>query len=55
MTIIPIDGKAPNRVNLELVLGKTNAVQEESFTIRDESNRFTTQYNTFLKDYYLGL
>ena len=55
MIIIPIEGKAPNRVNLELVFGKTEHVQEEIFTIRDRNKRFTPQYNIFLKDYYLGL
>ena len=55
MTIIPIEGKAPNRVNLELVYRKTEAIQEEIFTIRNENNHFTPQYNAFLKDFYLGL
>ena len=55
MTIIPIAGKAPNRVNLELSFGKKDNVQEETFVIRDADNRFTPQYNEFLKDYYLGL
>lgn len=55
MTIIPIEGKAPNRVNLELVFRKTEAIQEKIFTIRDENNHFTQQYNAFLKDFYLGL
>ena len=55
MTIIPIEGKTPNRVNLELVFGETAAIQEETFTIRDRNNRFTAQYNKFLKDFYLGL
>jgi tRNA1Val (adenine37-N6)-methyltransferase len=55
MTIIPIAGKEPNRVNLELGLGKCENVCEETFIIRDSDNRFTAQYNEFLKDYYLGL
>ena len=55
MTVIPIAGKEPNRVNLELRFGKPENVQEESFTIRDADNRFSSQYNEFLKDYYLGL
>lgn len=55
MTIIPIDGKAPNRVNLELVFKETDAILEETFTIRDVNKRFTPQYNEFLKDFYLGL
>ena len=55
MTIIPIAGKAPNRVNLELGFGKTEKVREENFVIRNADNHFTAQYNEFLKDYYLGL
>ena len=55
MTIIPIEGKMPNRVNMELAFGETVYVHEETFTIRDKDNRFTSQYTGFLKDYYLGL
>ena len=55
MTIIPIEGKEPNRVNLELQFAQSAEVQEETFVIRGTDNRFTKQYNEFLKDYYLGL
>jgi len=55
MNIIPIEGKEPNRVHLELGWEESAAVEEESFTIRDRNKRFTPQYNAFLKDYYLGL
>ena len=55
MTIIPIVGKEPNRVNLELTFGKSAEVQEETFVIRDTNMQFTPQYREFLKDYYLGL
>ncbi len=55
MTIVPIEGKEPNRVNLELGLGKCDNVREETFVIRDADKHFTSQYNEFLKDYYLGL
>ena len=55
MTIVPIAGKEPNRVNLELGFGKCDTVCEETFVIRDLDMRFTAQYNEFLKDYYLGL
>lgn len=55
LTIIPIEGKEPNRYNLELGFGKGEAVGEEIFVIRGADKRFTTQYNEFLKDYYLGL
>ena len=55
MTIIPIEGKEPNRVNLELGFGKCPEIVEETFVIRDADMRFTAQYNEFLKEYYLGL
>ena len=55
MTIVPIAGKEPNRVNLELGFGKCDNVFGETFVIRDADKRFTAQYNEFLKDYYLGL
>ena len=55
MTIIPIAGKEPNRVNLELGFRKTGKIHDETFVIRDADNHFTPQYNAFLKDYYLGL
>jgi tRNA1Val (adenine37-N6)-methyltransferase len=55
MTIVPIAGKEPNRVNLELGFWKCDNVFEETLVIRDADKRFTAQYNEFLKDYYLGL
>ena len=55
MTIIPIEGREPNRVNLELGFSKIAVIQEDTFVIRDAEKRFTAQYKEFLKDYYLGL
>jgi len=55
MAIIPIEGRAPNRVNLELRFWESEKVHEETFVIRDADKHFTAQYNEFLKDYYLGL
>ena len=55
MTIVPIEGREPNRVNLEMGFSKNVVVQEETFAIRDAEMRFTAQYKEFLKDYYLGL
>ena len=55
MTIVPIEGREPNRVNLEIAFSKNVVVQEETFVIRDAEMRFTAQYKEFLKDYYLGL
>ena len=55
LNIVPIEGEAPNRVNLELRLHQTAEIQENSFVIRGTDNRFTRQYFEFLKDFYLGL
>lgn len=54
MEIIPVEGKEPNRVNLEMRKTPAETIHTESFMIRDVSNRFTSQYNDFLKDFYLG-
>ena len=55
MVIIPIAGKNPNRINLELRKIPCDVVLSPKFTIREEDNRFTKEYNAFLKDFYLGL
>ena len=55
MTIVPIEGRGPNRVNLEMGFSKSVVIQEETFVIRDAEKRFTAQYKEFLKDFYLGL
>ena len=54
MTIIPIAGKEPNRVNMELGFGTMGDIEEETFVIRSADNCFTPQYKEFLKDFYLG-
>ena len=54
MAIVPIEGKEPNRVNLELGLLQHDEIQEETFVIRTAGNQFTPQYREFLKDFYLG-
>ena len=55
LEIIPMEGKQPNRVNLELGFGLWPEIEEETFVIRKADNRFTAQYNEFLKEFYLGL
>ena len=55
MSIIPIQGMQPNRVNLELGFEMVYEIEEEVFVIRDADKRFTQQYKEFLKEYYLGL
>ena len=52
MLIIPVEGKEPNRVNMQFVL---NDVDKETkcFTIRNEDYSYTDEYKYFLRDYYL--
>lgn len=52
--VFPVEGKEPNRVNLELRFGEPERVEESSLIIRDLQNNLTTEYNTFLSDFYLG-
>jgi tRNA1Val (adenine37-N6)-methyltransferase len=52
--IIPIEGKTPNRVNLELRYGKPETVQVSDLIIRREDGSFTDNYLERVKDYYLG-
>ena len=54
LTIIPIEGRSPNRVNMELGFIKPIEIQENSFVIRDGENHLTDQYHEYLKDFYLG-
>ena len=54
MTIIPIESRKPNRVNLEFGLIKPAEIQENIFVIRDNENHFTGQYQEYLKEFYLG-
>lgn len=54
MNIVPVEGKEPNRVNLEMCFGKPEKVDESTFVIRDAENRLTDEYDDFLKDFYLG-
>ncbi len=54
MDIVPVEGKEPNRVNLELGFDETENIVKEEFIIRQLNGCFTSQYNEFLKDYYLG-
>ena len=54
MNIIPIEGRKPNRVNLELGFTKSTHVIETTFTIRGTDNAFTEQYSSFVQPFYLG-
>ena len=52
--IIPVEGKEPNRVNMEFRFGKPDEIKESSLVIRHADNSLTGDYHNFLRDYYLG-
>ena len=51
--ISPIEGKDPNRVNMQFVLNEVENVETELFTIRNKDYSYTDEYKEFLKDFYL--
>lgn len=51
--ISPIEGKEPNRVNMQFVFDNVEDVATELFVIRNNDYSYTDQYKNFLKDYYL--
>lgn len=53
MLIIPIDGKEPNRVNMQFVLHDVEDNTTEYLTIRNGDYSYTEMYKDFMKDYYL--
>ena len=53
MHIVPIEGKASNRVNMQLVVNQIDEVERETFVLRNPDHSFTKEYKDFLKDYYL--
>lgn len=52
--IIPVEGKEPNRVNLEFRYGRPNSVKFSDLVIRTADGAFTKEYNQVVSDYYLG-
>ena len=53
MKIVPIEGKEPNRINMQLVVNQVDKVESETFVLRHQDHSFTKEYKEFLKDYYL--
>lgn len=51
--ISPIEGKDPNRVNMQFSLKNVENIDSELFTIRNRDYSYTEEYRSFLKDYYL--
>lgn len=54
LLIVPIEGKEPNRINMQLVVNQVNNVDSETFVLRYPDHSFTKEYKDFLKDYYLN-
>lgn len=52
--IIPIEGKEPNRVHLELRFSKPDSHHVTELIIRHENGTFTDEYQERVKDFYLG-
>lgn len=55
MQIIPVEGRAPNRINIELVKNSVRIIDSVDFTIRKQNGEHTDQYQSFLQEFYLGL
>ena len=53
MKIVPIEGKEPNRINMQLVVNQVDKVETETFVLRNQDHSFTKDYKDFLKDFYL--
>lgn len=53
MEIVPIEGKEPNRINMQLVVNQVDTIETETFVLRHKDHAFTKEYKEFLKDYYL--
>ena len=53
MKIVPIEGKEPNRINMQLVVNQADNINSETFVLRHQDHSFTKEYKDFLKEYYL--
>lgn len=53
--IFPKRGLQPNRINMQFGFEKTENVQTDRFTIREDDGSFSMQYVDYLKDCYIGL
>ena len=53
LLIVPIEGKEPNRINMQLVVNQVDKTESETFVLRNPDHSFTKEYKDFLKDYYL--
>ena len=53
MKIVPIEGREPNRINMQLVVNQVDGIDSKTFILRHQDHSFTKEYKDFLKDYYL--
>ena len=53
LLIVPIEGKEPNRINMQLVVSQVYNIKTETFVLRHPDHSFTKEYKDYLKDYYL--
>ena len=54
MLIFPKPCKSPNRMNIQFGF-RSKPVKPEKFVIRNEDGSFTSQYISFLEDYYVSI
>ncbi len=55
LDIIPVEGREPNRCNLEFGFSKPITSSTEQLIIRNKDGGFTRSYHEMLRPYYLGL
>lgn len=53
--IVPVEGRTANRYNMLFAFGGPMTIKNDQLVIRDHDGRFTSHYNEFLSDFYLGL
>lgn len=54
LIIYPTPNKPANRIIMEFSLKKENQIMEEELIIRDASGKFSEQYKTLTKDFYIN-
>ena len=53
--IVPVEGRPANRYNMLLGYRHAEIIKNDQLIIRHQDGRFTSHYNEFLRDFYLGL
>lgn len=52
--VVPVEGKVPNRVNLELRYGNPETMEVSELIIRQIDGAFSKEYQKRVRDFYLG-